>query len=110
MPRDAVPFWEYVLTIIHPSVLAKQDGPHIAELAMDLAKREEMKKRLNEHGGEAAAVENPEVWRLVKLIRDISTRIDRLFAKLGMTPADRSHVAAAPGATKGKVQKFVGVA
>lgn len=110
MQQDAMPQWEYVLSLIHPSVLTKQDGPHIAELAMDLKQRDDLKAQIAKLGGEAVCIEMPGAWRMVTLVRDISTRIDRLLGKLGMTPADRSHVAAAPTADKGKVGRFVGVA
>ena len=110
MPAEARPYWDYVLTIVHPSILAKQDGPHLAELSMELQKREEVKEKLAKLGGEIAIAEKKGVRWAVKLIREMSVRIDKLYARLGMNPADRSTVAPAASANKGKVGKFVGVA
>lgn len=110
MEPKAQPFWDYILTIVHSSVLSKQDGPHIAELAMEFARREELKAEIAKCGGESMVMENGGVCWFAKMIRESSNRIDKLLSKLGMTPADRSTVAAAPAADKGRIGKFVGVA
>lgn len=107
----AKPYFEEILELAPPHVMSKTDGLHVVMLAEAFADYARAKQMIQEHGEldtakSGALYPHPAVGMKNKA----HARVVAGLSKLGMNPSDRSNVAAAPEAKKGKVGKFLGIA
>jgi P27 family predicted phage terminase small subunit len=98
LPEPARPYWRKLAAVLGPAgTLTRADLPALADLCLCLARVAECERDLSEHGlllpGRAGGVvKNP----AATLAGQYRTAALRLFARFGMTPADRSGVGAVP--------------
>lgn len=111
MDKAARPYWKWIVCNAHPSVLVKCDAGHIQLVAESWLLYEQACAEIAKGGLFSVSRTGAEYQRPVVGIRNNAWKqVVAGLAKLGMNPSDRSNVAAAPEANKGRIGKFVAVA
>jgi P27 family predicted phage terminase small subunit len=93
--------WDYIAPIVRDmGVLTEADGPALANLCETLAELREARQALAERQALTYATETESGSKIHRsypenaLVSDLDKRVKSWFAAFGLTPADRSRVAA----------------
>lgn len=98
LTKEAKAIWKAIIKVIAPGVLTKDNGPALARYCDASARFEKVSKFLDEKGeyytvkDAAGKIRQVIPWPQVHIYNHLAAMLDRLEAKFGLTPADRTQV------------------